>query len=151
MTSGSAAISRVTPISSGKRSARTLTRARTLLKAGQADGDPTWGDARIAAALGCGHRTVERVRGRFVERGLEEALAPKARDYPSRPRKFGGAAQARRIAPACPQPPDGRARRAMKLLADELAGLGVFDSVSDETARRVPKKTNCGRTARSSG
>ena len=44
---------------SGKGSARTLTRARILLKADQADGGPAWEDARIAEALDVGHRTVE--------------------------------------------------------------------------------------------
>jgi transposase len=138
-------------VSAGKRSARALTRARILLKADQADGGPAWDDARIAEALGCGHRTVERARERFVERGLEEALTHKAQDHPSRPRKFDGAAEARLIALACSQPPDGRARWTMKLLADRLVELEVFESVSDETVRRVLKKTNCGRTARSSG
>jgi hypothetical protein len=58
----------------GKRSARTLTRARILLKADQADGGPAWEDAPIAEAMGCGLRTVQRVRQRFVER-LEQAIA----------------------------------------------------------------------------
>jgi len=138
-------------VSAGRRSARTLTRARILLKADQADGGPAWEDARIAEALGCGHRTVERVRERFVERGLDAALAHKPQDRPSRERKFDGAAEARLIALACSEPPDGRARWTMKLLADRLVELEVFDSVSDETVRRVLKKTSCGRTARSSG
>jgi hypothetical protein len=60
-------------LSAGKRSALTLTRVRILLKADQADGGPTWEDARIAEALDCGVRTVERVRQRFVERAVEEA------------------------------------------------------------------------------
>ena len=61
-------------VSAGKRSALTITRARILLKADQADGGPAWDDARIADALDCGTRTVERVRQRFVERGPEAAL-----------------------------------------------------------------------------
>src|SRR4051794_18337340 len=56
-------------VSSGKRSARTLSRAHILLKADQADGGPAWDDVRIADAFGCGRRTVERVRQRFVEAG----------------------------------------------------------------------------------
>ena len=54
-------------LAAGKRSALTLTRARILLKADQADGGPAWEDARIAEALDCGVRTVERIRQRFVE------------------------------------------------------------------------------------
>src|SRR4051812_4383904 len=64
-------------LSAGKRSALTLTRARILLKADQVEGGPAWADDRIAAALDCGRRTVERVRQRFVERGLADALGRK--------------------------------------------------------------------------
>ena len=140
-----------TLISAGKRSALTITRARILLKADQADGGPAWDDARIAEALDCGQRTVERIRQRFVERGLEQALARKPQDRPSRERKFDGAAEARLIALACSKPPKGRARWTLKLLADKLVQLEIFDFVSDETVRRVLKKTNCSRIARSSG
>ena len=133
-------------VSAGKRSALTITRARILLKADQADGGPAWDDARIAEALDCGLRTVERVRQRFVERGLEPALGRKPQDRPSRERKLDGAAEARLIALACSAPPDGRARWTLKLLADRLVELEVIDSVSDETVRRVLKKTSCGRT-----
>src|SRR5215831_15308377 len=87
-------------LSAGKASALTLTRARILLKADQADGGAAWEDARIAEALDVGHRTVERVRQRFVERGVDAALArkPQAR---RRPRKLDGAREARLIAEAC--------------------------------------------------
>jgi transposase len=138
-------------VSAGKRSALTITRARILLKADQADGGPAWEEAEIAQALDCGLRTVERVRQRFVERGLEQALGRKPQDRPSRERKFDGAAEARLIALACSAPPAGRARWTLKLLADRLVELEVFDSVSDEAVRRVLKKTSCSRTARSSG
>jgi transposase len=133
-------------LSAGKRSALTLTRARILLKADQADGGPAWEDAEIAQALDCGLRTVERVRQRFVERGPEQALGRKHQDRPSRERKFDGAAEARLIALACSAPPAGRARWTLKLLADKLVELEVFESVSDETVRRVLKKTNSSRT-----
>ena len=138
-------------ISSGKRSALTLTRARILLKADDAAGSPAWADDRIAEALDCGRRTVERVRQRFVERGLDLALGRKPQDRPSRERKFDGAAEARLIALACSPPPEGRARWTLKLLAAKLVELEVFDAVDDETVRRVLKKTSCSRTARSSG
>ena len=128
-------------VSAGKRSARTLTRARILLKADQAQGGPAWDDARIAEALGCGHRTVERVRERFVERGLDAALAHKPQERPSRERKFDGAAEARLIALACSEAPKGRARWTLKLLADKLVALEVVASVAPETVRQTLKKT----------
>jgi len=132
-------------VSAGRRSARTITRARILLKADQADGGPAWDDGRIAEALGCGRRTAERVRERFVERGLEAALTHKPQDRPSRERKLDGAAEARLIALACSAPPDGRARWTLKLLADRMVELEVVDSLSDETVRRTLKKTNSSR------
>jgi hypothetical protein len=138
-------------VSAGRRSALTITRARILLKADQAGGGPAWDDARIAEALDCGRRTVERVRQRFVGRGLDLALGRKPQDRPSRERKFDGAAEARLIALACSPPPDGRARWTLKLLADKLVELEVFDAVDDETVRRVLKKTSYSRTGRSSG
>ena len=128
--------------SAGKASALVLTRARVLLKADQADGGPAWDDGRIAEALGVGRRTVERVRQRFVEQGLEAALSHKPQDRPSRQRTLDGAAEARLIALACSQPPQGRARWTLKLLADRLVELEVFEAVSDETARRALKKTS---------
>ena len=132
-------------LSAGKRSALTLARARILLKADQADGGPAWPDERIAEALDCGVRTVERVRQRFVERGLEEALGRKKQDRPSRERKLDGRAVARLIALACSQPPGGRAAWTLQLLADKLVELRVVDSVCDETVRRVLKKTRSSR------
>jgi transposase len=138
-------------LAAGKRSALTILHARGLRKADQDDGRPPGDDARIAQPLDCSLRTIERIRQRFLERGLEQALGRKPQDRPSRPRKFDGAAQARLIALACSTPPDGRARWTMKLLADTLVELEVFDSVSDETVGRVRKKTNCSHTARSRG
>jgi transposase len=132
-------------LSAGKRSALTLARARILLKADQADGGPAWPDDRIAEALDCGVRTVERVRQRFVERGLEQALGRKPQDRPSRERKLDGAAEARLIALACSAPPDGRAAWTLQLLADRLVELRVVDCVCDETVRRVLKKTRSSR------
>jgi transposase len=132
-------------LSAGKRSALTLARARILLKADQADGGPAWTDDRIAEALDCGVRTIERVRQRFVERGLEAALGRKPQDRPSRERKLDGRAEARLIALACSEPPDGRAAWTLQLLADQLVELKIVDSVCDETVRRVLKKTRSSR------
>src|SRR5688572_11851254 len=82
-------------IRSGKRSARTITRARILLLADQGDGGPGWEDRRVAEALGCGHRTVERVRERLVTEGLDNALTHKKPASPPREPVLDGAAEAR--------------------------------------------------------
>jgi transposase len=132
-------------VSAGKRSALTITRARILLKADQADGGPAWEDADIAQALDCSVRTAERVRQRFVERGLGQALGRKPQDRPSRERKFDGAAEARLIALACSAPPEGRARWTLKLLADRLVELEVVGAISPECVRATLKKTTSSR------
>jgi transposase len=129
-------------ISAGKRSALTLTRARILLKADQDRGGPIWEDATIAEALDCSVRTIERVRQRFVKRGLAPALGRKPQDRPSRERKFDGAAEARLHRSGLLAAPLGRTHWTLKLLADKLVELEVIESVSDETARRVLQKTN---------
>src|SRR4030095_11644339 len=107
---------------------------------------PAGADAPPPAPLGGGPRPVGGVRQRFVEHGPDAALHHKPQDRPSRERKFDGAAEARLIALACSDPPAGRARWTLKLLADKLVELQVFESVSDETVRRVLKKTTSSRT-----
>jgi transposase len=129
----------------GKASASKQTHARILLKADQAEGGPAWTDERIAQALDAGLATIGRVRQRFVEQGLEAALGRKQRERPGRPRKLDGRAEARLIAVACSSPPEGRKEWTMRLLADRLVELDVVDTVSDETVRRVLKKTNSSR------
>ena len=132
-------------IASGKAAAQKLAHARVLLKADAADGGPAWPDARIALTVEVGVATVERVRQRFVEQGLEAALGRKKQDRPSRPRKLDGQAEARLIALACSAPPEGRKEWTMQLLADKLVALQVVDAVCDETVRRALKKTRSSR------
>lgn len=125
----------------GRTDARVLVHARILLKADQARGGPGWTDTRIAEALECGTATVERVRKRFAEEDLAAALRPRptTRTYV---RKIDGKAEARLIALACGDPPEGQSRWSLRLLADRLVALGVVDGVSHETVRRVMKKTS---------
>jgi transposase len=132
-------------IAAGKASAQKLAHARMLLKADGAPGGPAWPDARIAAAVEVNVATVERVRQRFVEQGLEAALTRKQQDRPSRARKLDGAAEARLIALACSEPPAGRAAWTLRLLADRLVELEVVGTVSTETVRPVLKKTSSSR------
>ena len=128
-------------ISSGKASARKLAHARILLKADSSEGGSGWRDIKISQALDAGVATVERVRKRFVEEGLEAALG---RRKPRRQylRKLDGEAEAHLIAMACSEPPEGHARWTLRLLADQVVVLGHVDSISHETVRRTLKKTN---------
>ena len=129
-------------IASGKAAAQKLAHARVLLKADISRGGPACTDQQIADALGVGTATVERVRRRFVEHGLEAALVRKAQDRPSRLPKLDGRAEAHLIALACSKPPAGRAEWTMQLLADKLVELRLVDSISDETVRRTLQKTS---------
>ena len=128
-------------VRSGRRSARSITRARILLLADQGEGGPAWEDWRVAEALGCGHRTVERIRERFVTDGIDAALTARPRPLPPRERVLDGAAEAKLIALACSATPDGRKAWTLRMLADKLVELEMVETVSHETVRRTLKKT----------
>jgi transposase len=132
-------------VTTGKAAAKKLTHARILLKADAAPGGPAWLDQHIADAVEVSVATVERVRQRFVEQGLDTALNRKPRERPGREPKLDGRAEARLIAVACSAPPEGRKEWTMRLLADKLVELEVVDSISDETVRRALKKMRSSR------
>ncbi|HEX6985439.1 MAG TPA: IS630 family transposase [Planctomycetaceae bacterium] len=123
----------------GRADARKLAHARVLLQVDEADGSPGRIDRDVAAALDLGVRTIERVRKRFVEEGLEPALLPK----PSKrvyARVLDGAQEAKLIALACSRPPDGKRRWTLRLLAEQVVELGYAEAVSYETVRRTLPK-----------
>jgi transposase len=128
-------------LSRGKAAARKLMRARILLKADVAADGPGWNDEAIVEALEVGRATVERVRKEFVEEGLEAALE---RRKPRRQyrRKLDGDGEAHLIALACQEPPEGRSRWTLRLLADRMVQLEYVDEISYQTVRRTLKKTS---------
>jgi transposase len=121
-------------IKSGKQSARKLNRARILLLAdeGKADGE-------IAEALHTGTATVQRTRQRFVEGNLEGALNERPR--PGGQKKLDEKGEAILETLAHSQPPEGRKRWTLQLVADRLVELKVVDSISYETVRQELKKS----------
>lgn len=123
-------------ISSGKHSAKKILRARVLLKA-----DDSWPDRKIAEALEIHAITIERMRQQFVEEGLESFMTRRKsrRKYL---RKLDGRQEAQLTTLACSQPPEGRARWTLRLLADRMVQLDYVESVSHETVRQVLKKMN---------
>jgi hypothetical protein len=128
----------------GKVAAATQLHARILLKADANPGGPNWPDGEIASSLDTAIRTVERVRQRFVEEGLEAALSRRRprREYE---RRLDGAGEAHLIALACSSPPEGRERWTLQLLADRMVVLGHVPALSDDTVGRVLKKTRLSR------
>ena len=128
-------------IAAGTAPARKLTHARILLKADQAPGGPGWVDDAIAEAVEVSQPTVSRVRKQYFEEGLEAALnrRPPNREYH---RKLDGKQEARLVALACSEPPEGQARWSLRLLADKMVELEVVDDLSYQTVRRTLKKTN---------
>ncbi len=128
-------------IGSGVAPARTLTRARILLKASHGAGGPGWSDAAIAAAVDVNPSTVLRVRRQFVSEGLEATLTRKRPDRIYE-RRLDGRQEAHLIALTCATPPDGHATWSLRLLADELVRLEVVETISHETVRQTLKKTN---------
>jgi hypothetical protein len=126
-------------IQSGKHPARTLTRARILLKADADEAGEGWSDGRIAAALDTGLVTVARVRQQMVEEGFEAVLTPKRSPASARQRIFDGAAEAKLTAQACSEPPKGRVRWTLRLLEDKVVELNIVALVSDNTIRRTLK------------
>jgi transposase len=115
-------------------------RASILLKA-----DEGLTDEEIRDELGIALSTVENVRRRCCERGIEACLDRKPQENPPRPRKLDGATEARLVQIACSTPPAGRARWSLGLLADRLVELQIFDSVSKSTVQRALKKTKPSR------
>ncbi len=116
-------------LSGGKHAARKLKRAQILLAA-----DAGASDEAIATSVGVGGSTVYRTKRRFVFGNLDRALSEEPR--PGAERKLSGKEEALLIATACSNPPEGRARWTLELLADELVRLTEHDSISRETVRR---------------
>jgi hypothetical protein len=134
-------------ISSGTAPARMLNRSRILLKAdaGEHSGEEALSDDAIAGMLETSAATVGRVRTRFWRQGLEAALERSAPDRVYE-RSLDGRAEARLIALACSEAPEGRDRWSLRLLADKAVELGVVESVSHETVRKTLKKTSSSHT-----
>ena len=137
-------------VAGGRAAADKLLRARMLLKANVGQGGPGWSDEKIAEAFEVSPSTIHRLRQRLVEEGFDAALVRKPKSCHRAP-KLDGKKEARLVALACSDPPEGRARWTLQMLADKLVELQVVDSISDETVRVRLKKTNSSRGCVASG
>ena len=128
-------------VSRGRTAAYRQTHARILLLSDEVQGNGAMRDEDIARSLQIGSATVERVRRRCVEEGIEAALG-RREQLNRRQKKLDGSGEAHLIALACGEPPEGRAGWTLKLLADRLMERELVESISRETVRQTLKKTN---------
>ena len=124
----------------GRSAGWKLRRAAALLKCDQGEGGPGWPDAQIAEAFEVTTRSLENWRKQAVERGPLSLLERKPQDR-WKHRKLDGVGEARLVQLACSQPPAGRSRWSLRLLADQLVTLEVVDSIGHECVRRTLEKT----------
>lgn len=122
-----------------KGSSQKVRRAQILLKA-DVNGS-AWTDSHIAEAFGCRTQTVETIRQRFVERGVQETLEGKKRSAPPTEKLLDGKQEAKVIATRLGPPPKGYAQWTLRLLARKVVELEIVEAISYETVRRTLKKT----------
>lgn len=128
-------------INSGRGPARMFTRARILLKADQSDKGPGWSDEKISEALEVTVQTIERVRKQLVEEGFDVVLSRREYTQKVSRKKIDGDVEAHLVAISCSEPPPGRARWTLRLLADKIVELGYVQNISHEAVRQTLKKT----------
>jgi transposase len=113
--------------------------AQILLRLDQNLDNLGWTYNKIQEAFGATHTTIAAVAKRFVSEGMEAALGRK--NHTNHRRKVTGEVEARICAIACSDPPEGRSRWTMQLIADELIRLEVVEYITDSTVCEVMKKT----------
>ena len=130
---------------SGKAAASKFIHARALLLCDAGAHGPAWKVADVAEALGISSRTIEHLKARFVEEGIEAALARKVSAQAPKI-TFDGAFDARLTALACSPAPEGRVRWTVRLLAEKVVELKIAPTVSTMTVHRALKKTRLSLT-----
>ena len=130
----------------GKAAARTVLLSRALLLLDVNRDGEKWTVIKAADALGVTTRTLEHMKKRFVEDGIDFAIQRKKREKPPIAKIFDGEFEAKLIALACTKAPEGRNRWTVRLLADKIVELGIAPTVSFMTVHNVLKKTNLNLT-----
>ncbi|MCP4148739.1 MAG: IS630 family transposase [bacterium] len=124
----------------GKRAARTVLYARALLLLDAGEYGPKWIVAKVAEALGTTPRSLEHLKKKFIEEGIPAAIGRKKRVTPPRAIKFGGEFEAKLLALACSEAPEGRERWTIRLLAEKMVELKMVPDVSPMTVCNTFKK-----------
>ena len=125
----------------GKAAVYRIRNANILLAVDESEAGPKLKDAQAAEAFGVAVRSIESLRKRFVEEGLDAALARKKQVRPSVEHMFDGEKEAKLIAMACGAKPEGRARWTLELLAERVVALKIVVCCSPQTIMRTLKKT----------
>jgi Homeodomain-like domain len=126
----------------GKAAAYRIRHANILLGVDESDAGPKLKDVDAARALNVSVRSIESLRKRLVEEGLDAALERKKQVRPSIEKMFDGENEAKLIAIACGAKPAGRARWTLSLLADRVVELKVVEHCSPQTVMRTLQKTS---------
>jgi Homeodomain-like domain len=129
-------------VRTGKRRALTIRHANILLAVDESEAGAKMSDVQAAQAFGVAVRSIESLRKRLVEEGLESALVRKPQVRPSVERMFDGDKEAKLIAIACSSKPEGRTRWTLELLAERVVRLGIVEKCSPKTIGRVLQKTS---------
>lgn len=128
-------------INKGSHTSQTFRVAYILLNCDEGKFSSKVTNEQISKVLKVGMRTIDRVKKRFVEDGLEAVLErrPTSRVYD---RKLDGDVEAKLVTLCCSDPPKGYAKWSLRLLADKMVELKYVESISHVTVRSVLKKTN---------
>jgi hypothetical protein len=137
-------------IQKGNTAGYRIRHAHILLVLDEIQGNEHWTDETIGIAYGARQRAVGVLRKRFVEEGFQATLERKKRETPP-VIKIDGEAEAKIIALTCSQPPEGRCRWTLKLLANRVVEMGIPDSISDHGIGDMLKKTTLSHGYRKNG
>lgn len=128
-------------INKGLHTSHTFRVAYILLNCDEGNFSDKVTNEEISKILKVGMRTIDRVKKRFIEEGLETVLErrPTSRVYD---KKMDGDVEAKLITLCCSKPPKGYAKWSLRLLADKMVELKYVESISHVAVRSVLKKTN---------
>lgn len=131
-------------ISKGSHTSRTYRAAYILLNCDEGEYSHKVKNEQISKVLKIGMRTIDRVKKKFIEEGLELCLErrPTQRVYD---KKVDGDIEAKLVTLCCSEPPKGFAKWSLRLLAEKMVELNYIDSISHVSIRSVLKKTNLNR------
>lgn len=131
----------------GVHNSHVITRARVLLMLDRTGKSDHVRYSRTAEYAGISRQAVCNMRDEFLKtHDIESYLNRQKRETPPRPPKLDGAGEAKVIALACSEPPEGCSRWTVRLLAEKVVQLGFTDKISHMTIQRILKKTNINLT-----